>query len=375
MLKNKKILIVLGTRPEAIKLAPLIHCLKGSNSYDVSVCSTGQHVSMVKDALAIFDLGLDYSFESMNSNKNLSELLGAIIKNVNQVIEDITPTMVIVHGDTATTLGASLASYFNKIPVGHVEAGLRTNNVYSPWPEEGNRQVVSKLATINFAPTLEAANNLKLENIDNNKIVITGNTVIDSLFFVRDYLNSSPVEVNKIIQSLPDIDFQLPYVLITTHRRENFGKGLNSILDSILELSLQYPDVQFVLPIHLNPNVKIPIETRLSGLNNVFLIPPQSYQTFVYLMMNSHFILTDSGGIQEEAPSLGIQVLLMRDTTERPEVLNDSSVILVGTDKDSIIKNSSLILAKNKVKKGDYNSPYGTGDASIKIKKWIDNNV
>lgn len=376
-MKNKKrtILIVFGTRPEAIKMAPLILALKASVEFDVVACSTGQHTIMVDDALSIFDVKPDVNLNCMNHNNSLSELTSVIISKTSKLISELSPSIVFVHGDTASTLSATLAAYFNQIPVAHVEAGLRTDNIYSPWPEEGNRQLVSRLASVNFVPTKVSRDNLICENINDKKIVISGNTVIDALFFVRDLIFNSQERQNEIINSLPNIDFNNKFVLVTTHRRENFGDGLEAIIESIVLLSKIHQNIQFVLPLHLNPNVKLPIENALSSVKNVVLINPQDYISFVYLMMNSILILTDSGGIQEEAPALGVPVLLMRDNTERPEVLNNGSVTMVGTNSSLIVSKTSELINDSTKKINNYNFPFGDGTASKKIMDWLINNV
>ncbi len=374
---KKIILLVFGTRPEAIKMAPLVNTLKHDKGFHTIVCTTGQHKKMVDDALSIFKILPDIDLECMIEGQSLSDLTSKILENVGKVIAEIKPDFVLVHGDTVTTVGTALAAFFNKVKIGHVEAGLRTGNMFSPWPEEANRVIVSKLASINFAPTEVAKHNLLSEGISPNKILMTGNTVIDALLFVRNLIDSSESHQIALKRELVSIDFERPYILITTHRRENFGDGLKSIIRSIKRLALMHPDIQFVLPIHLNPLVKVPIETELGSTSNVVLIPAQQYVSFIYLMINSVLILTDSGGIQEEAPALGTPVLLMRDTTERPEAVNAGSVVMVGTDEEDIVSNvNKVILEKATFTKFDLDTnPYGTGDAAITISNWISMNV
>ena len=374
---KKTILLVFGTRPEAIKMAPLVNALKHEKGFHTVVCTTGQHKKMVDDALSIFKIIPDIDLDCMIEGQTLSDLTSRILKNVGKVIAEMTPDFVLVHGDTVTTVGTALAAFFNKVKIGHVEAGLRTGNMFSPWPEEANRVVVSKLATINFAPTERAKSNLLSEGISSNKILMTGNTVIDALLYVRNLIDSNESLQISLERKLESIDFERPYILITTHRRENFGDGLKSIIRSIKSLALMHPDIQYVLPMHLNPQVKLPIEAELGSIANVVLIPAQEYVSFIFLMINSVVILTDSGGIQEEAPALGTPVLLMRDTTERPEAVDAGCVIMVGTDEEDIIRNvNEVILGKSTFTKFDLETnPYGTGDAAITISNWISMNV
>lgn len=374
---TKTILLVFGTRPEAIKMAPLVNALKRDKGFNTVVCSTGQHKKMVDDALSIFKITPDIDLDSMIEGQSLSDLTARILKNVGKVITEIKPDFVLVHGDTVTTVGTALAAFFNKVKIGHVEAGLRTGNIFSPWPEEANRVVVSKLATINFAPTEWAKSNLLSEGVSSNKILMTGNTVIDALLYVRNLIYSDESLKISLERKLQLVDFERPYILITTHRRENFGDGLKSIICSIKRLALMHPDIQFVIPVHLNPEVKRPIDAELRSIDNVVLIPPQQYVSFIYLMINSVLILTDSGGIQEEAPALGKPVLLMRDTSERPEALDAGYVIMVGTQEEDIVRNVNEVIEGKTIftKFDSETNPYGKGDAAIIISNWIFMNV
>lgn len=372
-----KVMVLLGTRPEAIKMAPVVLALQKLNRIEVTVCSTGQHRDMVGNALSIFGLQADIELDCMVDGQDLSQLTARIISQVSDQVKIDTPDLVLVHGDTATTIGGSMAAYFNKIAVGHVEAGLRTGNLFSPWPEEGNRALVSKIANIHFAPTQEAKANLIREGINEDKILVTGNTVIDSLFYAKSLIETNRTLRLELTKRFSDLNFQRSMVLITTHRRENFGDGLESIIQSVKYLAEAKPEIMFVVPTHLNPKVRIPIHEELSRIDNVYLVEPQEYLSFVYLMMNAKLILTDSGGIQEEAPSLGVPVVLMRETTERPEALEGGLVTLVGTEQQKIInKVIELIEGSGRTEmNGEYNSPYGNGDASIAIASWITNNV
>lgn len=375
--QNKTILVVFGTRPEAIKMAPVVHALRELDNVNTLVCTTGQHQQMVDDALAIFDIIPDIDLRCMVDGQSLTDLSSNIIKEVGKIIETVLPDMVLVHGDTATTLGAALGAFYHRIKIGHVEAGLRTGNMLSPWPEEGNRVLVSKLAEINFAPTSESAENLISEGINKSKILETGNTVIDALIFVKNLIESNGEIKSRLKRQLPLLNFNRRYVLITCHRRENFGEGIKSIITAIKHLAQMNADIQFVLPVHLNPLVRIPIEEELNSLDNVLLIPPQEYMPFIHLMMNAFLILTDSGGIQEEAPALGTPVLLMRNTTERPEAIKAGCVVMVGSKEQDIIENvNRVLLGEHSFSSFDIqDNPYGRGDAAVQIADWVSNNV
>lgn len=364
-----KILTVFGTRPEAIKMSPLVTALGNDKQFTSRVCVTGQHREMLDQVLELFDINPDYDLNIMKVGQTLSEVTANIITNLQPVIDDFMPEMILVHGDTATTFCASLSAFYNQIPVGHVEAGLRTGNLYSPWPEEANRKLVSCIAKHNFAPTVMAANNLLRENVDSDDIYVTGNTVIDALMMVKEKIANDPKISISLSNQFPMIRKEKKMVLITGHRRENFGDGFKRICKSIELLAKENPEVEFVYPVHLNPKVQRPVNEMLSAQENIHLIEPQGYVEFVYLMMNSELILTDSGGIQEEAPSLGKPVLVMRDTTERPEAVEAGTVLLVGTDIEKIVSNVNLLLNNQEVysaMSGAHN-PYGDGTAVEKI--------
>ncbi len=374
-----KILTVFGTRPEAIKMAPLVKELEKVKNFENKVCVTAQHREMLDQVLEIFDIKPDYDLNIMKPNQNLYDITANILLKMKNVLEEFHPDVVLVHGDTTTTFATTLASFYNKIDVGHVEAGLRTGNIYSPWPEEANRKLTGALAKYHFAPTKSSKKNLLKEGIQEENIIITGNTVIDALFLVLNKIETNKVLENKIknilAKNIPLHALDQKFVLITGHRRENFGKGFINICEAIKELALKYPKVNFIYPVHLNPNVRKPVNDILSGLKNVFLIEPQDYMPFVYLMNKSYLILTDSGGIQEEAPSLGKPVLVMRDTTERPEALEAGTVKLVGTNKEKIIKEVEKLLKDENeyLKMSKAHNPYGDGNASEKIIKFLQN--
>ena len=366
----KKILLVFGTRPEAIKMAPLALKLKEhTQDFETKVCVTGQHREMLDQVLTLFQLIPDFDLNLMKPGQTLSDVTSGVLKGLEQVFENWLPDVVLVHGDTATTFAASLASYYHKIAVGHVEAGLRTGDIYSPWPEEANRKLTGSLASYHFAPTQSSYNNLIKENIDPTNIRITGNTVIDALLQVKAKVETDRKIIEQFDQQFSFLDKSKRLILVTGHRRENFGQGFLNICKALANIAKRYSDVQIVYPVHLNPNVQKPVNELLSGINNIFLIAPQDYLPFVYLMNLSYLILTDSGGIQEEAPSLGKPVLVMRDTTERPEAVEAGTVKLVGTNAKLIeqsvrdlLENASLyqIMAAA-------NNPYGDGKAAEKI--------
>lgn len=366
----KKILIVFGTRPEAIKMAPLVKEFRRDNiNFETRVCVTAQHRHMLDQVLEIFDIYPEYDLNIMKSGQDLYDITASVLLGMRPILADFKPDIVLVHGDTTTTLAASLAAFYAKIKVGHIEAGLRTNDIYSPWPEEGNRKLTSVLSTLNFAPTEQSKKNLVNEGYSEESIYITGNTVIDALYFAIEKIEHN----HKLNQELCDffkfLNFDKKIILITGHRRENFGKGFENICLAISQLAEQYQDIQFVYPMHLNPNVRDPVKKYLSSKNNVYLIEPLDYLPFVFLMNKSNFILTDSGGIQEEAPALGKPVLLMRDTTERPEAVDAGTVKLVGTEKEKIINYAVNLINDNNL----YSSmslasnPYGKGDAAKNI--------
>lgn len=363
----QKILVVFGTRPEAIKMAPLVEGLK-KGDFDFRVCVTGQHRQMLDQVLSLFDIQPDYDLDIMNSKQTLSTVTATILEKIQPILDDYRPTVIFVHGDTATTLATSLAAYYNQIDIAHVEAGLRTGNIYSPWPEEGNRKLIGALAKYHFAPTESTKQNLLRENIRPEQIYVTGNTVIDALFLAIEKINQNE-ELSKQLQQQFSYIQGKKIVLITGHRRENFGNGFENICQAIVELAHKYPEVVFVYPVHLNPNVREPVQRLLSGQSNIYLIEPLDYLAFVYLMQQSYLILTDSGGIQEEAPSLGKPVLVMRDTTERPEAVEAGTVKLVGTSKEKIIGHVNMLLDNLEIYQSMSNAhnPYGDGTAVKQI--------
>lgn len=377
----KKIMLVFGTRPEAIKMAPLIKELqKHPDSFMTIVCVTGQHRQMLDQVLKLFEIKPDYDLNIMKQGQDLYDVTSRVMTGMRDVLKESQPDIVLVHGDTTTSTAAALAAFYQHIPVGHVEAGLRTHNIYSPWPEEMNRQITGRIAEYDFAPTPLSKSNLLAEGVAENKITVTGNTVIDALYWVVDKIKSTPVlndELKSVLSKagydVSRLDTEKKLVLITGHRRENFGDGFVSMCNAIKALTDKYPDVDFVYPMHLNPNVRKPIHEvfgeNLEGLGNMFFIEPLEYLSFVYLMEKSTIVLTDSGGIQEEAPGLGKPVLVMRDTTERPEALEAGTVKLVGTDFDMIVNNVSRLLDDTAFYEAMSKAvnPYGNGKACEKI--------
>jgi UDP-N-acetylglucosamine 2-epimerase (non-hydrolysing) len=364
-----KVLTVFGTRPEAIKMAPLVMRLSKTAQVEARLCVTGQHREMLDQVLALFNLIPDYDLDIMLPGQTLGDITSAVLSGVNVVLKDFEPDIVLVHGDTSTTFSTSLAAYYNRIPVGHVEAGLRTNDLYSPWPEEANRKLTGVLASLHFAPTEKARDNLLREGVPSSKIFVTGNTVIDALLWNKRLLDSDATLHARMRQQFDFLTDGTPLVLITGHRRENFGNGFSNICEAIRDLALNFPTVNFLYPVHLNPNVREPVGRILSGIGNVHLIEPQGYLPFVWLMQRSHLILTDSGGIQEEAPSLGKPVLVMRDTTERPEAVQAGTAKLVGADRQCIVNGVSALLRDPVAyaAMAAASNPYGDGSASAKI--------
>jgi UDP-N-acetylglucosamine 2-epimerase (non-hydrolysing) len=329
---KKRILTVFGTRPEAIKMAPLVHALATDDRFDAKVCVTAQHREMLDQVLELFEITPDYDLNLMKTGQTLNEVTARILLDLKPVLQEFKPDVVLVHGDTATTFAASLAAYYEQIAVGHVEAGLRTGNVYSPWPEEGNRKLTGALTKYHFAPTATSQQNLLDENYAQENIVVTGNTVIDALLMVKEKIDHD-VDLNATLAaSFPMLNDNKKLILVTGHRRESFGGGFERICEALAITAKRYPNAQILYPMHLNPNVREPVNRILKDIDNIFLIEPQQYLPFIYLMTRAHIILTDSGGIQEEAPSLGKPVLVMRDTTERPEAVEAGTVKLVGTD-------------------------------------------
>lgn len=374
-------MLVFGTRPEAIKMAPLVKAFqKDTDNFQTIVCVTGQHREMLDQVLDIFEITPDYDLNIMKQGQDLYDVTARVLTGLRDVLKESHPDIVLVHGDTTTSMAAALAAFYQQIPVGHVEAGLRTHNIYSPWPEEINRQLTGRIATYHFAPTPLSKRNLLVEGVAEEQIFVTGNSVIDALYWVVDKIKHS----NKLQEELEKVLYKANYdvrrldsgrklVLITGHRRENFGEGFISMCKAIKTLTEKYPGVDFVYPMHLNPNVRRPIHEvfgeDLSDLNNMFFIEPLEYLSFVYLMEKSTLVLTDSGGIQEEAPGLGKPVLVMRDTTERPEALEAGTVKLVGTDYDKIVREVSLLLDDTAYyeEMSKAVNPYGDGLACNRI--------
>ncbi|WP_411751413.1 non-hydrolyzing UDP-N-acetylglucosamine 2-epimerase [Serratia sp. (in: enterobacteria)] len=370
-----KVLTVFGTRPEAIKMAPLVHALAQDDAFESRVCVTAQHREMLDQVLRLFEIVPDYDLNIMKPGQGLSEITCRILEGLKGVMEEFKPDVVLVHGDTTTTMATSLAAFYQRIPVGHVEAGLRTGNLYSPWPEEANRKLTGHLAMYHFAPTENSRQNLLRESLRDDHIFVTGNTVIDALLWVRDRIMHNPELRTSLDQRYPFLDANKKLILVTGHRRESFGGGFERICSALAEIACQHPEVQVVYPVHLNPNVSEPVNRILKGIDNVILIDPQDYLPFVYLMTRSYLILTDSGGIQEEAPSLGKPVLVMRDTTERPEAVDAGTVQLVGTDVAKIVDAVTRLLTDE----GEYHAmsrahnPYGDGHACQRILEALKN--
>lgn len=385
----KKVMLVFGTRPEAIKMAPLVKQFqRDEEHFQTIVCVTGQHRQMLDQVLKIFDIQPDYDLNIMKDGQDLYDVTARVLVGMRDVLTKVKPDVVLVHGDTSTSTAAALAAFYQRIPVGHVEAGLRTHNIYSPWPEEMNRQLTGRIATYDFAPTQLSRQNLLDENVPEKRIIVTGNTVIDALHMVVAKLKDDESQRNKLAQELLADGYDVSrlengrrLVLITGHRRENFGDGFVNICRAIATLSERYPQVDFLYPMHLNPNVRNPIHDAfgrdLKELGNLFFIEPLEYLKFVFIMSKAHIVLTDSGGIQEEAPGLGKPVLVMRDTTERPEALDAGTVKLVGTDYDKMVGEVSTLLddtaAYNRMSQAV--NPYGDGKACPRIVNFLINNL
>ena len=373
-MKKKKIMLVFGTRPEAIKMAPVYLMLKKfPDEFDVKICITAQHRAMLDQVLEVFKITPDIDLNLMRQGQDLFDITTAVLAELKVVIKDFTPDLVLVHGDTTTSLAAAMAAFYSSVKIGHIEAGLRTNNIYSPFPEEFNRQVVTKVSNWHFAPTIQSRENLLLEKIPEDNIFVTGNTVIDSLKIILSQISSEGVRERRISNFLDGyLNFSWKttcFILITGHRRENFGSGFVDICNAIKSLAIKYPHLQFVYPVHLNPNVQTPVFHILGGLSNVHLIAPLDYEPFIYLLKHCHIVLTDSGGIQEEAPSLGKPVLVMRDNTERPEAVAAGTVKLVGAGLERIIMETSNLIDDPILYKemALAHNPYGDGMASEAI--------
>ncbi|AFU20102.1 non-hydrolyzing UDP-N-acetylglucosamine 2-epimerase [Actinobacillus suis] len=369
MAKQINVLTVFGTRPEAIKMAPLAKMLADDPAFNAKVCVTGQHREMLDQVLELFEIQPDFDLNVMKSGQDLTDITVRILQALQAVFAEYRPDIVLVHGDTTTTFATTLACYYQQIPVGHVEAGLRTGNLYSPFPEEGNRLLTSVLANYHFAPTQEAKANLLQERKAEQSIWVTGNTVIDALLSILQKIGHNEPLARQLAARYSFLDHTKKMILVTGHRRESFGQGFERICQALVELANQYPEVQIVYPVHLNPNVHEPVSRLLAGIQNIFLIEPQDYLPFVYLMDRAYLILTDSGGIQEEAPALGKPVLVMRETTERPEAIKAGTVRLVGTDTRKIIAEVERLLQDKNAYQAmvQAHNPYGDGQACQRI--------
>ncbi len=372
----KKILLVFGTRPEAIKMAPLVkEFQKHSNKFDTKVCVTGQHRQMLDQVLEVFDIKPDYDLNIMAPNQDLYDITAKVLLGMRDVLKEAKPDIVFVHGDTTTSMAAGVAAFYQQISIAHIEAGLRTYNLLSPWPEEMNRQLTDRLCDYCFAPTEASKNNLLQEYISADKIFVTGNTVIDALFMAVDIIRTKQGLQQKITEELKKKGYapseNRKFILVTGHRRENFGEGFLHICKALQEIAVKYPDVDIVYPVHLNPNVQKPVYDLLSSVKNIYLISPLDYLPFVYMMQRSYLILTDSGGVQEEAPSLGKPVLVMRDTTERPEAVEAGTVKLVGTDTAAIVESVCTLMEDEAEysKMALAHNPYGDGKACERVIK------
>ncbi len=368
----KKILIVFGTRPEAIKMAPLVKAFQASSSFETKVCVTAQHREMLDQVLELFEIHADFDLNVMKANQDLYDITGNILQGMKGVLSDYRPDTIFVHGDTTTTFAVSLAAFYEKISVAHIEAGLRTGNIYSPWPEEANRKLTTQLTKYHFAPTAQSQENLLQENVNSKNILVTGNTVIDALLIMKDkILNNKEFyeEVNTSIKNKGFNKGNRDYILVTGHRRENFGQGFIDICTALKNIALEKPDIDIVYPVHLNPNVREPVNKLLKNITNVYLIEPLQYEAFITLMLDAKLIITDSGGVQEEAPSLGKPVLVMRDTTERPEAIEAGTVKLVGTNPDSIFTETMHLLNNETAYAlmAKAHNPYGDGKACERI--------
>lgn len=377
----KKVLLVFGTRPEAIKMAPLVkEFQKYPKDFDTKVCVTAQHREMLDQVLEMFEIKPDYDLNIMKPGQDLYDVTANVLLGLKSVLREFKPDIVLVHGDTTTTSASALAAFYEKIKIGHVEAGLRTGDIYSPWPEEANRLLTGVLANYHFAPTQTSKANLIKENKDEKTITVTGNTVIDGLFLALDKIENNQKLKNKILENINEqykLNEDRKIILVTGHRRENFGEGFINICEALKTVANQNPNIDIVYPVHLNPNIQKPARELLSNVSNVYLLEPLQYESFIYMMSRSYFIITDSGGVQEEAPSLGKPVLVMRDTTERPEAVEAGTVKLVGTDRETIIKEAQRLLddktAYEKMSKA--HNPYGDGKACKKIVEFLKGNA
>lgn len=372
----KKVLLAFGTRPEAIKMAPLVKEFQKQEEIITKVCVTAQHRQMLDQVLDIFGIDPDFDLNVMKEGQDLYDITTNVLLGMREIFREFKPDIMLVHGDTSTTFSASLAAFYSKIKIGHVEAGLRTHNIYSPWPEEANRQLTGVLANYHFAPTVNSKDNLIRENKNSDSIIITGNTVIDALFLTLHEIQNNQYLKSKILNAINEvyaINQSRKFILVTGHRRENFGNGFINICEALKTIALNNPDIDIVYPVHLNPNVQKPVNEILANIKNIYLVKPLEYEKFVYLMSKSYFIITDSGGIQEEAPSLGKPVLVTRDTTERPEALEAGTVKLVGSEKKLIIEEAQKLIndSMKYEKMSMSHNPYGDGSACKKIVEFI----
>ncbi len=371
------VLVVFGTRPEAIKMAPLVKAFERKRDrFCTKVCVTAQHREMLDQVLDLFDITPDYDLNIMKPGQDLYDVTANVLLGMKDVLRELQPDIVFVHGDTTTTFGASLAAFYQKIKVAHIEAGLRTGDIYSPWPEEANRQLTTQIAAFHFAPTSTSRENLRKENVSDNVIAVTGNTVIDALFLALEKIKTNQVLEKTIVtrlKALYPFDPERKTILVTGHRRENHGQGFIDICEALKRIAEENSDVDIVYPVHLNPNVQQPVKAILSNISNIHLIEPLQYESFIYLMDTCYFIITDSGGVQEEAPSLGKPVLVMRDTTERPEALEAGTVKLVGTDREKIIEEAQKLLHVKSAyeRMSQASNPYGDGNACKRILRYI----
>lgn len=368
-----RVLVIVGTRPEAIKMAPVVRCLQDRSELDVKVCATAQHREMLDQVLDVFGIKPEFDLNVMTPSQKLSSMASSVLDGLEPVIERYEPNLVLVHGDTSTTVTGALAAYYHQVPVGHVEAGLRSGNMLAPWPEEGNRRATTALTRLHFAPTERARLNLIQEAVDPRHITVTGNTVIDALMTIQARLAADPALHQSVKDAFPMLREDARVVLITGHRRENFGEGLRQICAAIRQLAQEFEDVDFVYPVHLNPAVSVPVKKALGRVPNIHLMDPLDYVPFVFLMSRSHLILTDSGGIQEEAPALRTPVLVMRNVTERPEGISAGTLRLVGTDPELIVGTARTLIRDpdEHAKMAEAENPYGDGRASLRIVKRI----
>ena len=367
--KSLKILFVFGTRPEAIKMSPLIKAFEEDNRFEIKICITAQHREMLDQVLELFEIRPDFDLDIMQESQTLTNITSSILTRLKPVLNNLKPDLILVHGDTTTTLAASLAAYYEQIKIGHIEAGLRTGDIYSPWPEEANRKLTSVITNYHFAPTELSKDNLLKEGISESNIKVTGNTVIDALFWVRKKIKKDKNILESLIKKFNYLDKNKKLILVTGHRRESFGSGFERICKALKQIAINHPNTEILYPVHLNPNVQEPVNRMLNSVKNVFLTNPLDYLDFCFLMDKSEIILTDSGGIQEEAPSLGKPVLVMRTTTERPEAVKSGTVKLVGTDDKLIVEEVNNLLTKSSEYKrmSRAHNPYGDGNACNRI--------